>query len=393
MAKNFTKLPPAPYIEPWDHSFADRFSKLLARPKRVAYFYDQFDNSTFRYRVYNPCQTLNGATGEWGGSFFFLNELDKFETIISHCDLVIICRAKYSLEYSALVAIARSKGKNLIYDVDDLVFDLDLAHFIANNNAYDLSSPQSIDSWFAYVGRISTAMRMCDGAITTNSFLAGEIKRRTGMNALVMKNYLNQEQITYSEQIVTHKHQERDDGKFKIGYFSGSPSHEHDFLVARSALRELMHIHPEVELVLVGYIARMSIDPKFQSRITAIEFHDYVNLQRVIASVDLNIAPLQQNTFTNCKSELKLFEASIVETPTLASPTHTFATAIEDGLDGYLAEDMQWFEKMNHILNTPREELKKIAQKSKEKCLLSYGWSNMHSELISIIESSLQTAY
>lgn len=392
MAKNFTKVPPAPFKEPWDHSFADRFSNLLARPKRVAYFYDQFDNSTFRYRVYNPCQTLNGVTGEWGGAFFFLDELDKFELIVSRADLIIICRAKYSLEYAALVATARSKGKKLIYDVDDLVFDLDLAHFIANNNAYDLSNPRSIDSWFAYVGRISTAMRMCDGAITTNQFLADEIKRRTGMNALVMRNYLNQEQINYSEQIVAHKSQEGDDGKFKIGYFSGSPSHEHDFFVAKSALRELMHTYPEVELVLVGYIARMSIEPKFQNRITTVELHDYINLQRVIASVDLNIAPLQQNIFTNCKSELKLFEASIVETPTLATPTHTFSTAIEDSVDGYLATDMQWLEKMNCILDTPREDLRKIAQRSKARCLQTYGWSNMHSELTSVIESSLESA-
>ena len=163
MAKNLAKMPPAPFKEPWDHSFADRFSKLVARRKRVAYFYDQFDNSTFRYRVYNPCQTLNGLDGEWGGGFFFLSESDRFDVIVDQADLIIVCRVKYSLQYAALVAIARAKGKTLIYDVDDLVFDLDLAHFIANNNAYDLSAPQSIDGWFAYVGRISTALRMCDG--------------------------------------------------------------------------------------------------------------------------------------------------------------------------------------------------------------------------------------
>lgn len=391
MAKNLTMMPLAPFKEPWDHSFADRFSKLVARQKRVAYFYDQFDNSTFRYRVYNPCQTLNGVDGEWGGSFFFLSESDQFDLIVGQADLIIVCRAKYSLQYAALVAIARAKGKKLIYDVDDLVFDLDLAHFIANNNAYDLSDPRSIDGWFAYVGRISAALRMCDGAITTNQFLANEIKQRTGISALVMKNYLNQEQLAYSEQVLEHKSQEREDGKFKIGYFSGSPSHEHDFLVARSALSELMHAHPRVELVLVGYIARMAVEPAFKHRVTVIGFHDYVNLQRVIASVDLNIAPLQHNIFTNCKSELKLFEASIVETLTLATPTHTFSAAIEDGVDGYLATDMEWFEKMNRILSASPDDLQKIARKSKSKCLKNYGWSSMHPEITSIIEASLES--
>jgi hypothetical protein len=35
---------------------------------------------------------------------------------------------------------------------------------------------------------------------------------------------------------------------------------------------------------------------------------------------NLNLVPLQNNMFNNCKSELKFFEAGIVEVPSVALP-------------------------------------------------------------------------
>ena len=52
--------------------------------------------------------------------------------------------------------------------------------------------------------------------------------------------------------------------------------------------------------------------------------------------------PLQSNTFTNCKSELKYFEAAIVGTVSIASPTYTYASAIQESRNGYIAHGHQW---------------------------------------------------
>ena len=43
------------------------------------------------------------------------------------------------------------------------------------------------------------------------------------------------------------------------------------------------------------------------------KFVPYQELQYKIGSVDLNVIPLQKHEFNNCKSELKYFEASIVD--------------------------------------------------------------------------------
>ena len=67
-----------------------------------------------------------------------------------------------------------------------------------------------------------------------------------------------------------------------------------------------------------------------------------MNLQRVIGDVEINVVPLQDNEFANCKSELKYFEAAIVGTVTIATPTFTYRAAIDDGRNGYLATAQQW---------------------------------------------------
>ena len=90
-----------------------------------------------------------------------------------------------------------------------------------------------------------------------------------------------------------------------------------------------------------------------------------------MAEVDVNIAPLVLNDFTNCKSELKFFEAAAVETTTIASPSYTFKRAIKDGENGFLAQPGEWYEKLEYLYKHP-EENKKIAKRARKYALKHY---------------------
>ncbi|MGA9407758.1 MAG: hypothetical protein WBW71_11565, partial [Bacteroidota bacterium] len=53
-----------------------------------------------------------------------------------------------------------------------------------------------------------------------------------------------------------------------------------------------------------GYIDANVLRSRFgRSRIHYFQFSDFINLQRLIGSVDFNLVPLQHNAFTQCKSE------------------------------------------------------------------------------------------
>ena len=98
---------------------------------------------------------------------------------------------------------------------------------------------------------------------------------------------------------------------------------------------------------------------------------DFLKLQEKMADVDVNLAPLLENDFTNCKSELKFFESAIVETPTLATPTFAFKNSIKHGETGFLCRAGEWLPTLEKLYSDPSLR-KKIALAAKDYCLKTY---------------------
>ena len=214
--------------------------------------------------------------------------------------------------------------------------------------------------------------RKVDGFICTNKFLAGKLKRSFGKSVKVVRNSLNCEQVKVSKELVEKK-KENNDSWFTIGYFSGSPTHKKDFELAEPGLLSLMKVHDEVRLRVVGYM-ELSDEMRRMTevgRVDIVDMVDYLSLQDLISKVDVNIAPLIVNDFTNCKSELKFFEAGIVETTTVASPAYSFRNAISDGENGLLAEPNEWFDKLEYLYQNPKKN-RKIALRAKKDSMMHY---------------------
>lgn len=338
-------LPAVPYSDPWNVPLHERIKALARGKRRVAYFYESANNSTFRYRAYNMVQVLNDEKNRnVSASYFFLDDMHMFDEIADLADVLVICRSRYSHRINHLVTKFRVRGKRILFDIDDFVFNPSYAHLIISTLGQDTDNSELWDYWFAYTSRMGETLRLCDGAITTNDYLAARITEFSGLPVNVVPNYINKEQLNLSETLFRSKEASgfaRDD-KICLGYFSGSPSHTLDYAIITSALEEVLDNDQRVELMVVGYIETGPSLSRFGNRIKRQPFHDYVNLQRLIGSVEFNLIPLQSNVFTNCKSELKYFEAAIVGTLSIASPSHTYAAAIQDGENGYIAQAHQW---------------------------------------------------
>ncbi|MBA1333299.1 hypothetical protein QQ73_20375, partial [Candidatus Endoriftia persephone str. Guaymas] len=69
---------------------------------------------------------------------------------------------------------------------------------------------------------------------------------------------------------------------------------------------------PDVELLIVGHLDLPSSFNEYENRISRKPLMIYEDMLREMATVDINLAPLElNNTFTDCKSELKIFEAAL----------------------------------------------------------------------------------
>ncbi len=349
-----TNLVAHPYKDPWELPAQVRLQALLANKPRVAYYYEEPNNSSFRYRAYNMVQALGLGDQPWGAAYFFATDFEIFDVIADYADILVVCRSGMNQSLSTLQSKFRSRGKPVGFDVDDLVFNPLLVPQLIQVLGQDPKQNANWDYWFAYCGRMQQSLLNSDFAIATNQRLADQLAVCIQGPVHVLPNFMNHEQLSYSEQVFKNRVQRTSASEpFRIGYFSGSPSHNRDFEIVHHQIVTLASEYPNVELTIAGYLDIGLLPPSFRKQIRTVPFTDWVNLQRLVGEVDLNLVPLQRSLFSDCKSELKYFESAAVGVPTLASPSYTYAAAIQHGNNGMLALEYQWKTVLAELLESP----------------------------------------
>jgi glycosyltransferase involved in cell wall biosynthesis len=177
-----------------------------------------------------------------------------------------------------------------------------------------------------------------------------------------------------------------------IGYFSGTRTHNTDFKECAAALIRIMETHPNVRLMLVGYL---DIGREFAGVGRRVEQHRFVpwqRLSRLFAKVDINLAPLElDNPFTACKSDLKYLEAAIMGIPTVASAVGSFVQSIDHGANGYLCRsEAEWFNCLTVLIEDAvlRQKMGNLArQKVLDGRTIQRGAQHLGETLLASIES------
>lgn len=371
--------------------FSQRYLELLkSKKKNIVYIKDVFDNSTFRYRAYNLIQAMKESS-KYQISCFLVKELYSIYNLIDKIEFVVLQRAKWSFELETFIRIIRQKHIKIIYDIDDLIYNTKyVPKYLNSIGDY---SESTIDSFFALAKRYELIANISDGFIATTQPLANHLQKDFQKPVWILPNFLNEEQETASQQIINQKKTTQDKNKFFIGYFSGSNSHQRDLEIVESALVQLMTKYDDIYLKIVGFMKLSDQLSKLQKkgRIIFEKFVPYQELQYKIGSVDLNIIPLQNHEFNHCKSELKYFEASIVETISCATNNLVYQNIIEDNQDGFLCGEMDWYEKIEYVyLN--RDKLNHIKQNAKEKCYQLYQNKRQQAKITQIYDEIIESS-
>lgn len=369
--------------------FSKRYFDLFnSEKKNVIYIKDVFDNSTFRYRTYNVMEAMKNNE-KYHVTCFLVKELYSIYNLIEKLDLVILQRAKWSFELESFIRVLKQNNKKIIYDMDDLIYNTKyVPKYLNSIGDY---REFSIDAFFALAKRYELIASISDGFIVTTNALYKNIQKDFNKPTWILPNFLNEEQENESEEIVELKKKSYSDDKFIIGYFSGSNSHQRDLEIVESALVRLMDKYDDIYLKIVGF---MNLSENFkklkkEGKIIFDKFVPYEELQYKIGSVDLNIIPLQKHEFNDCKSELKYFEASIVDTISCATDNEVYRNIIKDGKDGFLCSEMDWYEKIEYIyLN--RDKLNKIKQNANEKCYKVYGNKNQEYKITKLYDEIIE---
>lgn len=290
--------------------------------------------------------------------------------------IFIFQKTIFSKSVAKMIENIKAQKREIIFETDDLVFDPEYVRqmdFFAKMNALEKKQYET------GVGSEILNDEYVKTCVTATAFLANKLEGHS-KQVFVSKNKLSNYDANLAENICGKKTKSGGE-KVKIGYFSGTASHDKDFETVKDALVFVLEKYPQVKLHLFGPLEIDYIYAKFGDRVKKHPFVSWEKHLENIAGVDINIAPLEiGNPFCESKSELKLIEAGIVGVPTVAAATQTFQEAIEDGVDGFVAgDDEEWKEKLEKLI-LDSDLRKSMGQKAREKVLKNYTNKNSCNE-------------
>lgn len=324
------------------------------------------------YRCHNQAEELNlhriKASVAMQDNKKILKYANTFDVFIFH-------RVVVNMKIEALIAQIKKQNKMILFETDDLNYDseyLRKTDYFAQIN--DLERKQIEHG----VGAQILGDEYVQHCVTSTSFLAGKLEEK-GKQVFISKNKLAVREIEEARAALEKRRRE-EDKMIRIGYFSGTPSHDKDFATIEDVLVEILKKHQNVRLFLAG---PLEIGEKFKELKEQVEQVPFVPMSKHlenISKVDINIVPLENNDFCRAKSEIKFIEAGIVNVPSVAVGNQTHSEAIEDGVDGFLAhDDEQWKQKIEKLIED-KELREKMGIAAHSKVLEKFTTNSMGNE-------------
>ena len=324
------------------------------------------------YRVEHQVNALNaiGVTAGWVP----VADIARFENSLVFADMVVLFRVAWSEELSGVIEKCRRAGASVLFDIDDYVFDPDIAveKYI---DGIRFVRPEHRKQYFNGIIGYRQTLQNVDECIFSTQTLA-VAAQVVGKPAHILPNGFDAATADRAAKIFDARIHAADRRSIRIGYASGTLTHQKDFAVAAPALARVLKENAATQFTIVGELLLdefPELDP-FRDRI---EMRPRVPIANVVAELgrfDINLAPLQVgNPFCEAKSNLKYFEAALMGVPTVASPTEPYRVAIRHGNNGYLAAGGEdWYRALTALVRDPHGR-REMGRRAREDSLASYG--------------------
>ncbi|MFW5719736.1 MAG: glycosyltransferase [Candidatus Dojkabacteria bacterium] len=296
----------------------------------------------------------------------------------------VICRCPLTDSLENFITVGKYHNKTFYYDIDDLVID----EVYSKEIEYVKTMPDKQRLLhFQYIRDYQACLKLCDHAITTTAFLASELSNYIE-SVFINRNVVSEELLLLSEN--ARKNTGNAGSEVRIGYLSGSKTHNPDLELIQDALIRILQKNTKVVLVLVGLVDVPKKLLEYKEQIEIIPFMDWQKLPEVLCNIDINVAPLVDTPFNQSKSENKWTEAALVKVPTVASKVGAFEEVIKHSETGILCNNTgdEWFKTLDRLIknNELRSTLGKRAYEEviKKKLTVNSGYG-----LAQFIKSSL----
>jgi len=312
------------------------------RPLRVVVLSSVLDNACGEVRLLRPLSYLE-RDGLVETRAFQDDKRDPppFDHL-DWADILILQRVK-SLRWRPYVKYAGRKRIPIVYEIDDNLLELPSAH------------PES-KSWL--LQRIKNAkyswyLRHAH-AVTTSTRSLADYLRRFNSNIYLLRNYVDvASRPSAAQEKISPQGNQR---VLTIGY-AGSSTHAYDFQPLLAPLKRLIALFDDrVRLLFLGYAPpELGKESNFIIQEGMVSYGQYLRELRE-AKMDVAVAPLLNNLFNECKSNLKYLEYAMAGIPGIFSRVGPYRETIQHGITGILVDENteeQWLDALRFALQNP----------------------------------------
>lgn len=303
---------------------------------------------------------------------------------IAWADIAFLWRVEFSGHVSTILELCAKDNVKTVFDTDDIVF---VPHYARINIIDGIRSigatEEKIERTFADMRR--TLARCAFGSTTTEELA-------TEMHALqpsvhLLPNVYNTETLRRSRIQLRLRHEPGRNSDplelIRIGYATGSRTHQRDFARASKAIAEILSLYPNVRLVLFREkdnkkpVLLIEEFPELIPVSDQIEWRDMTTLSELadeFARFDISIAPLESNNvFCEAKSEVKFLEASLAGAASIVARTGPFLRFVREGETGLFADTTEeWKHALTTLIEDPSMRAR-IARNAYHDVLFHFG--------------------
>ncbi len=309
----------------------------IFKPKavRVLYFPALQAASAF-YRCLMPCKSVEAS-----------------QRVIAHTTLtrsvrealdydVVVFQIGHDRATHGMAQRFRELGKRIVYEIDDAYDALEPSH--PRHEFYQ--DPETRES-------VEAMIRMADAVTVTTPALADRLFRMA-KRIQVIPNL-----IPVS---TWPKRKNPDPERFRI-LWAGSASHQDDLALVAPALTRFLREFPKAQFVCFGQEAPQGIPHDQMVSLAFTEFDQYPLVLAGVAA-DVAIAPLVDNAFNRCKSNVKLLEYWATGYPVAASSVEPYRESLRIG-EGVLVAPDHWDDALHLMLDPAfRDQCVRAGQKA-----------------------------
>ena len=280
---------------------------------------------------------------------------------IMQADLVVI-QSPGAITLMQALNFALEQKKPVIVEIDDFLHSIS-----PYNPGYEAWRPETL-----YLHRFVEACKRAQAMTVSTPQLAREYGV-FNKNIYVLPNYLNEDKWTLNQT-------KQQDGIVRIGWAGGN-----------AHIQDLEMVVPVIQKIIKEYKGKVKFESmgllkqELKAAFPLVEYHDKCpscgfqgecvthagehldNYPQVLASHgwDIAIAPVVNNAFNNCKSDLKLKEYSAVGFPTVASSVTPYEEAKDLGCDVLLAKNFEeWYNNIKTLIDNPEKRTAMVRKNS-----------------------------